>query len=282
MQKKLLLVFIIFLSVCGKAQNVGIGTITPNAKLNVLDSSNSPSIPGNSISTGILRLSVSNNEGIDIGKMSTAPYAGWIQSGYNGSISDPISLQPVGGNVGIGTTMPNAKLEVAGGVKISDSINIGGQIRITSGSPGVGKILTSDANGLASWVAQTPSAEHFIGESFGGGIVFYITPNGMHGLVADTIQFTETWYLAQNAISNPSNHSTLGKNYTDWRLPTKLELQTLYLARPAMAALDYPSDLYWSSTEYDSDAAYYFVLGNGNIFGTAKSSTLWVIPVRSF
>jgi hypothetical protein len=43
------------------------------------------------------------------------------------------------GNVGIGTTNPGAKLEVNGTVKITD------------GTQGAGKVLTSDANGLASW-----------------------------------------------------------------------------------------------------------------------------------
>lgn len=49
-----------------------------------------------------------------------------------------------GGNIGIGTTKPGAKLVVAG------------QIKITGGSPGIGKLLTSNSNGLASW--QTPTA----------------------------------------------------------------------------------------------------------------------------
>ena len=43
------------------------------------------------------------------------------------------------GNVGIGVTDPDAKLEV------------NGQVKITGGSPGANKVLTSDVNGLASW-----------------------------------------------------------------------------------------------------------------------------------
>lgn len=49
-----------------------------------------------------------------------------------------------GGNVGIGTGTPGARLEVAG------------QVKITGGAPGAGKILTSDSTGLASW--ESPSA----------------------------------------------------------------------------------------------------------------------------
>ena len=61
------------------------------------------------------------------------------QSTFANSI---ISETPAG-NVGIGTATPGAKLEVAG------------QIKITGGTPGAGKVLTSDATGLATW--QTPA-----------------------------------------------------------------------------------------------------------------------------
>lgn len=44
-----------------------------------------------------------------------------------------------GGNVGIGTTNPGAKLEIAG------------QIKITGGSPAASRVLVSDAAGLGSW-----------------------------------------------------------------------------------------------------------------------------------
>ncbi|MBM4253756.1 MAG: hypothetical protein FJ146_17455 [Deltaproteobacteria bacterium] len=45
------------------------------------------------------------------------------------------------GNIGIGSTEPSAKLDLVG------------QIKIQGGAPGAGKVLTSDANGLASWTA---------------------------------------------------------------------------------------------------------------------------------
>ncbi len=51
----------------------------------------------------------------------------WGQGGGQGSF------------VGIGTDDPTAKLEVAG------------QVKITGGTPGAGKVLTSDADGLATW-----------------------------------------------------------------------------------------------------------------------------------
>jgi hypothetical protein len=52
-------------------------------------------------------------------------------------------VSPSTGNIGIGTISPTAKLEVAG------------QVKITGGTPGVGKILGSDATGLASWVSPS-------------------------------------------------------------------------------------------------------------------------------
>jgi hypothetical protein len=76
------------------------------------------------------------------------------------------------GNVGIGTVSPGAMLEVAG------------QVKITGGAPGSGKVLTSDTNGLATW--QTAA---------GGGIT----------QEADTLNSV----LARNGIS--TRDATVGK-----------------------------------------------------------------------
>jgi hypothetical protein len=65
-------------------------------------------------------------------------------------------------NIGIGNNNPTAKLDVAGNVKISD------------GTQGAGKVLTSDANGLATWSNPSNNAPyyHFTGTAFGQQISF--------------------------------------------------------------------------------------------------------------
>jgi hypothetical protein len=57
------------------------------------------------------------------------------------------------GNIGIGNSNPQAKLDVSGSIKIAD------------GTQGSGKVLTSDANGLATW--QTPTGGGNVGGSDG-------------------------------------------------------------------------------------------------------------------
>jgi hypothetical protein len=51
-----------------------------------------------------------------------------------------------GVSVGVGTASPSA----------SAKMDINGQIKISGGTPGAGKVLTSDATGLATW--QTPAS----------------------------------------------------------------------------------------------------------------------------
>jgi uncharacterized protein (TIGR02145 family) len=105
-------VFILFAGMV-QAQNVGIGTATPVAKLNIVGNYSIPTIPGVT-STGVFRIGVSAGEGIDFGKKSTTPFSAWMQIGYLGS-AEPLSIQPMGGNVGIGIIDPatSAKLDIS-------------------------------------------------------------------------------------------------------------------------------------------------------------------------
>ena len=70
----------------------------------------------------------------------------WVFRTY---VTTDTSLIVSDGHVGINTSTPQTSLDVAG------SMTVSGQIKITGGNPGAGKVLTSDADGLASW--QTPA-----------------------------------------------------------------------------------------------------------------------------
>ena len=81
-----------------------------------------------------------------------------------------------------------------------------------------------------------------------GGYVFWVSGDGKHGLVAETQdQGNSNWYEAQNSISNPANHSVNGQKFRDWRMPTKFELNEMYLQQAVIGGFNL--DRYWSSTE---------------------------------
>jgi len=116
------------------------------------------------------------------------------------------------------------------------------------------------------WVnAAAPAAgtTHFVSESYGGGMVFWVTTDGLHGLIAETIDqsTSSNWYNAQDNISTNSTHSTAGQLYTDWRLPTRNELNLLYLQRITVGG--FASAFYWSSSEEVSTSAWNQDFGNG-------------------
>ena len=102
------------------------------------------------------------NANIQIGNLGTGtPVAGQLNnvvaignemSGLSTTITDSnvILLGKTGSNapkVGIGTYKPGAKLEINNGTTA-------GAVKIVDGTEGAGKVLTSDANGLATWKRQ--------------------------------------------------------------------------------------------------------------------------------
>ena len=78
----------------------------------------------------------------------------------------------VGNFVGVGTNAPTTTLTVSG------------TVRITGGTPGVGKILISDATGLATWSSSisgatatgiTGGTQNYVSKFGTGGIGLYLS-----------------------------------------------------------------------------------------------------------
>ncbi len=139
--------------------NVGIGTTSPTAKLTIQGA--------NVLGDDLIQLkNASGNTRIRLYTQDGGGDGGHIamlnSSGTNAIVFDTrIGGNPSyinAGNVGIGTSTPGAKLEVAG------------QIKIVDGTQGVGKVLTSDAGGLATW--QVPGGSSLWTD---GGTVIYPT-----------------------------------------------------------------------------------------------------------
>lgn len=130
-----------------------------------------------------------------------------------------------------------------------------------------------------------------IGDSYGGGIVFYILKpddagymvDETHGLIAARSDLSGT-YNSRDAITACENYNIIvdGVTHDDWYLPSKNELNILYHNKTVIGG--FTNNFYWSSSEDDSDGAWSQYFGNGNQGDDNKITVLLgrVRAVRAF
>ena len=161
--------FGIFASISCFAQT-GIGTTAPVNKLQVETTTADPANSG-SAANGNLRLGgLSVFHVLDFGLSSTSTFA-WIQSRNKTYGTNYIlALNPLGGNVGIGTSAPTAKLNlVGGGIRIASGFsNATTRPALSAGTIGAYEIRGVGAGG--SGTAQSDGSDDgFLRLSAGGG-----------------------------------------------------------------------------------------------------------------
>ena len=163
---------------------------------------------------------------------------------------------------------------------------------------------------------------HYIGEQFGGGIIFYLWKDNAgveHGLiVALTDQSTgqgwsnvtltgigpsaqDIWdgLSNSNAIVGQLGHTNsaaklcldlVSGGQNDWYLPSIQELTLLwnnyYIVKKSLSTISSATQIsltnYWSSTEYLESLAWYFDFGLGGLSTDNKYNTYYVRAVRAF
>lgn len=163
------------------------------------------------------------------------------------------------------------------------------------------------------------STVHYIGESYGGGIVFYVYDNGQHGLIAatadngTTVKWSNGIYritgstgdgiitgadntaliIATQLADNPTGNFAAkscaaysvtagGQTYSDWYLPSKHELMLLINQQFVVGGISTAVKTYSSSTEFNDVSIWTEESITGTISNTSKSTILYIRAVRAF
>jgi len=227
--------------------------------------------------------------------------AGYLTSEVDGSVSNEIQTLSLSGN--------DLTISGTGGNTVTLPAADGSETKLTAGT----NITVTGAGTTASpyVVNATGGATLAIGDSYQGGIIFWLDATGQHGLIAATTDQSTgiQWYNGTSTTTNAvrdgigagmynteqiiasqgtgsyaaqlcANYQ--GGGYGDWYLPSKYELNLLYNQKTAVGGFAIAD--YWSSTElkFYPNYAWYQYFGNGNQNYASKYSTYFVRAIRAF
>ena len=255
-------------------------------------------------------------------QLLSVPYALYAKAsanGFSGNYNDLIN-RPI-------TDGSETKISAGNNMTVTGSGTLANPYIIANGSSGssdssgtkisVGNNLTISGSGTTNNPYLIDTKKHYIGEPYGGGIVFYIYDNGLHGLIASTAdqdlgvewyngtkrytsttrdgvragEMNTTLIIALQTNDNPtgsfaakvcSDYSVTadGITYGDWYLPSKYELNLLFFQKDNVG--NFANNYYWSSTEFSSLSAWCQNLSNGIQNNQDKSLPYVVRAIRAF
>lgn len=224
-----------------------------------------------------------------------------------GGITPAISINP-------------ATTSSAGSMSAADKTKLNGiDGSETKLSAGTNVTITGSGTAASPYVVNATGATTLsIGQSYQGGIIFWLDATGQHGLIAATadqstgIQWHNGTYrytgttgdglysgsintamivatqIADNQTGNfaakvCADYSVTvgGVTYGDWYLPSKYELNLLYLQKNAVGGFASAS-FYWSSSESSNYQAWIQFLDDGYQETNLKYLTHRIRAIRSF
>ena len=235
------------------------------------------------------------------GNALTATIAGNITATTNTTLTSLSNLNTVG--------------TITTGIWSSTTLDIahGGTGLTTAGLSG--QALTTSSAGTLTWTnVSTLIGAHYLGESFGGGIIFYVYDNGKHGLIVSTedqgteVKWYNGTYSTTNAFRDGVNAGLLnteriilsqgagnyaaqiaanykGGGFGDWYLPSAYELGLLHIQRALFFTGSNVMYYYYSSNENPSNNMQVMCYRFSNaLYNTylLKLNTLRVRAIRAF
>ncbi|MEI7724803.1 MAG: DUF1566 domain-containing protein [Bacteroidota bacterium] len=164
-------------------------------------------------------------------------------------------------------------------------------------------------------VSFTTLVPFFLGQSYNGGKIFYVDGTGQHGLIASTSDqgypspgdmvgwgcrplsipgtltaigtgAANTALIVANGCNNPYYAARVCNDlvlngYNDWFLPSKDELNQLYLQRGLFSG--FASGYYWSSSEMNADYAFIQLFTSAGTQNNSYKDNYWhVRAIRAF
>ena len=177
------------------------------------------------------------------------------------------------------------------------------------------KVLLVQIIAIIAFALNGSAQVHKIGEKHGGGIVFFVSDNGQHGLIAAASDQSTgiQWYngvysfiadtikegvgagakktaiiIAALSKDNPKGNFAAkvcadysvtvdGSTYNDWYLPSIFELNLLRLQKDTVGGFtNYYGETYWSSSEdFEKRAATQTLCSSNNKIVQIKTTRNW-------
>ncbi len=306
-------------------QGMGVGNNNPQEMLDV---------------SGAIKLGTdsNNNTGAPAGGEGTIRYKAGQYEGWDGTSWQPLGgsglLGPTGptgptgdtGNTGptgdTGPAGPTGAVGATGANGTNGATGPQGAVGPT-GADGQGGVTTAGTNVTITGTgtvgdpyvvnATSGTCGLAIGDTYQGGIIFYLDGSGCHGLVAKatnepgTYQWSSTdfntWAFASGIYVGAQNtkksiaraaanlstcpaasvcDNLTSGGYTDWYLPSKDELDMMYVNLYMQGLGGIPANYYWSSTEDDSFTAWEQNFLTGFRYSSDKFNLDYVRAVRAF
>jgi len=250
--------------------------------------------------TGSYNTALGNQADVSTGALTNATAIG---SGAIVDASNTIQL----GNSSV-TAVKTTGAITAGTVTYPNAIGASGQVLT---------VPVSGGNAFWATPASGSGSTHAIGDSYGGGIVFYVYDGGQHGLIASpTMQGQFTWNNGQHRYTgstgdglnagamntalivamqlndNPTGNfgakavadysvTDNGITYGDWYLPSKYELELMYLQGSHIPGF-INNGGYMSSTEVNNTNYWGLNTSNNTYYSNTKNISALVRAIRAF